>query len=484
MTKKFFVTTAIDYTNDVIHIGHSYQKMLADALARYHRLLGDETYFLTGTDEHGQKVEKGAKAAGIEPKKFVDKIAAADKAEWDSLNISYDRFIRTTDPDHVKFASEFYLKSKAAGDIYLGQYNGLYCEGCEGYLSESDLVDGKCPFHPNREPLKISEKNYFFQLSKYQKFLEDLIEKNPDFIVPESKRKEVLSFVKSGLRDFAVSRPGVRWGIPVPDDPQQTIYVWFDALINYLTFGLEKNCWPANVHVLGKDNQRFHAIYWPAMLKSAGYELPKTILVHDFISYGGQKISKSLGNVIRPSELVKQFGVDAVRYYFLRYGPLRNDMDFTVEKLKEAYNADLANGLGNLVARVAKLCEQIPQNYSLKSLQCITKRPAAVNVSFENYEKSFIKNMDAFIVNEAVASLWNEIKYLDGQIGQIKPWEYSKSTSDQRKLEIRVNLLNWVIKIKGLAHYLSPFMPETAAKIEKQFAGPKIKSEKPLFPRI
>src|SRR3989344_2244564 len=306
--KKFYITTAIDYTNDVIHIGHSYQKILADSIARYHRLLGDETYFLIGTDEHGQKVEKSAIEKRIEPKKFVDEIAKEDKAEWDALNISYDRFIRTTDEDHVKFAQEFYLKAKANGDIYLGKYEGLYCEGCEAYYEESQLVDGECPFHPNKELIKISEENYFFRLSKYQKFLEEYVESNKDFVIPEVKRKEILNFIKSGLRDFSVSRKGVDWGIPVPDDPEHTIYVWFDALINYLTFGVQKNCWPADVHVLGKDNQRFHAIFWPAMLKSAGYELPKTILVHDFFSLNGQKISKSLGNVIRPSELVAKFG--------------------------------------------------------------------------------------------------------------------------------------------------------------------------------
>lgn len=463
MNKKFYVTTAIDYANDVIHIGHSYQKIIADVLVRYHRLLGQETYFLTGTDEHGQKVEKSAKQQGIDPKKFVDQIAATDKKEWDSLNISYDRFIRTTDEDHVKFVQKFYLKSKAVGDIYLGKYDGLYCEGCEAYLTESELVDGKCPFHPDQELIHITEENYFFRLSKYQKFLEELIGKNPTFIIPESKRREVLSFVERGLKDFAVSRPNIKWGIPVPDDPKQTIYVWFEALINYLTFGVEKNCWPADVHVLGKDNQRFHAIYWPAMLKSTGYELPKTILVHDFISLNGQKISKSRGNVIKPSELIEQFGVDGVRYFFLRYGPLTNDIDITLNRIKEVYNADLANGLGNLVARVAKLIET-------NNIPNITNNPT----DFSDHVHSTLTN---FQFNEALNFVWIHIKNLDRLLDEWKPWT-------EGGLKSAVHWTELISGIRQIAFDLQPFIPETAEKIQKQFAGSKIKAEAPLFPRI
>jgi len=465
MKKKFYVTTAIDYTNDVVHIGHSYQKILADTLARYHRLIGDETYFLTGTDEHGQKVEKSAQEQKISPKEFVDKISSEDKKEWESLNISYDRFIRTTDKDHFKFVQEFYLRAKAAGDIYQGEYEGLYCEGCEGYLTESELVKGKCPFHPNRQLIYIKEKNYFFRLSKYQKFLENLIEKKPNFIIPENKRKETLSFIKKGLKDFAVSRPQVSWGIPVPDDPNQTIYVWFDALVNYLTFAVEKNCWPADVQILGKDNLRFHAIFWPAMLKSVGYEPPKTILVHDFISINGQKISKSLGNIIRPSELTKKFSTDAVRYFFLRYGPLRNDIDFTLDKFKEIYNADLANGLGNLVARIAKLCQN--SNFVFKK-----------KIKENKIDRQIAKKLDQFRFDEAIAYLWQEkITSLDRLIDIWEPWSLSGG-----KLNKILNKL--VEEILNLAYQLKPFLPETAEKIKNQFSKTKIKSEKPLFPRI
>ncbi len=464
MNKKFYITTAIDYTNDVVHIGHSYQKILADALARYHRLIGDETYFLTGTDEHGQKVEKSAEEKKIEPKKFVDQIVIADKAEWKRLNISYDRFIRTTDKDHVKFAQKIYLKSKKAGDIYLGEYDGLYCENCEDYLTESDLVDGKCRFHPNKPPLKIKEKNYFFRLSKYQKFLEDLLEKNPQFVIPESKRKETLSFIKSGLKDFAVSRPNIKWGIPIPDDPEQTIYVWFDALINYLTYGVQKKCWPADVHVLGKDNLRFHAVYWPAMLKSAGYKLPKTILIHDFVSLNGKKISKSLGNIIRSSDLVDQFGTDPIRYYFLRYGPLRNDTNFTLEKLKDVYNADLANGLGNLTARVSKLCENSALHFHQPTDQ--------------NLYPQVKKALESFRFDKALDFIWyKKITHGDKILDQEKPWQL-----EGQKLDLVLQKL--VKEIREIAFNLRPFLPETAEKIEKQFKGPKIKAEKPLFPRL
>lgn len=462
MANKFYVTTAIDYTNDVIHIGHAYQKILADVLARYHRLIGDKTYFLTGTDEHGQKVDKSAKEKGVDPKEFVNKIAAEDKKQWDSLNISYDRFIRTTDEDHVKFAQEFYLKAKANGDIYKAKYEGLYCEGCESFKEESELVDGKCEFHPNKELQYIAEENYFFALSKYQKFLEEHVKKHPEFVWPDSKRNEILSFIKTGLKDFSVSRQNLSWGIPVPDDPSHTIYVWFDALINYLTYGDKENCWPADIHVLGKDNQRFHAIYWPAMLKSAGYELPKTILVHDFISLNGQKVSKSLGNVILPTELIEKFGVDGVRYYFLRHGPLTNDVDITLEKITEVYNSDLANGLGNLAARVARLCE-------IYGLRVLGDKDFKFHYEVSGY-------LDAYRFDLALKSIFERTVGQDERINKHELW---KETAKKRKY-----LLDTVKELRQIAFDLKPFLPETAEKIEKQFSGPKIKSGAPLFPRL
>lgn len=462
MQKKFYVTTAIDYTNDVIHIGHAYQKILADCLARYHRLKKDKTFFLTGTDEHGQKVEKNARKNKENPKSFVDRISRLDKKEWESLNISYDRFIRTTDKDHIKFAQEFYLKCKKNGDIYLKKYKGLYCEGCENFLSQFDTKDNRCIFHPNLQPLEIEEENYFFRLSKYQDFLLKHIKNHPEFIWPESKRKEVVAFIKSGLKDFSVSRQGVKWGIPVPDDPKHTIYVWFDALINYLTYGYQKKCWPAEVHILGKDNLRFHAIYWPAMLKSAGYPLPKTILTHDFISLNGQKISKSLGNVIRPSELTNKFGTDTIRFFFLKYGPLTNDVDINLEKIKDVYNSELANGLGNLVARTSRLAE-------MAKIKGKNQKEGKFYKEVKNY-------LDSFRVDLSLEFIWQKVKEADNLINKNKLW---KNTKDKTKI------INSLIKeIRKIAFNIKPFMPETAEKTEKQFSGKIKKRSKALFPRL
>lgn len=462
MKKKFYITTAIDYTNDVIHIGHAYQKILADVLARYHRKIGDKTFFLTGTDEHGQKVEKSAKKQGKKPKEFVDEIAKKDIEEWESLNILYDRFIRTTDKDHIKLAQKIYLKVKEKGDIYKGIYEGYYCEGCEAFLTKKDLKNNKCPLHPNLELQKIKEENYFFRLSKYENFLLKHIKENPNFIWPKERRKEVLSFIKSGLVDFSVSRKSVKWGIPVPDEKNQTIYVWFDALINYLTFGLQKNCWPADVHVLGKDNLKFHAIYWPAMLKSAGFKLPKTILVHNFISLNGEKISKSKGNVIRPKELVKIFGTDAIRYFFLRYGPLNNDVDISIKKIKTVYNSELANGLGNLVSRAVKLGEiyQIENNITAKT----------------NLYKEVCKNLENYQVNKALNFLWKKISHLDNIINKNKLWEKNNS-----KKKIVRKILK---EIKNISYNIEIFMPTTSQKINTILKERGKRKIAPLFPRI
>lgn len=463
MNNKFYITTAIDYTNDTIHVGHIYQKVIADVLARYHRLLGEKVYFLTGTDEHGGKVEKSAKIAGFEDKEkeFVDHVAKADEAEQKSINVSFDRFIRTTDDDHIKFCLEFWKKVEKSGDIYTAEYDGIYCEGCEAFLNKSDLKDDKCPFHPNLEPKIIKEKNYFFRWSKYAGFLKDHINSHPEFIYPEARKNEMLAFIDQGIHDIPISRANIKFGIPVPNDPSQTIYVWFDALINYLT-GAPENFWPADIHILGKDNTRWHALLWPAMLKSAGFEIPETILVNGFLTLNGQKISKSIGNVIKASDLVKQFGADAVRFYLLKSKPIDTDGDISVEKIKEAYNADLANGLGNLVARVAKLCENSSFDFQETKLE--------IDSYWENH-------IEAYHLNEALERIWEYVTEDNKRINEGKWWELTGE-------KLQSTLQSGVDSIREIAFHLQPFLPETAKKIEEQFKGPKIKSGSPLFPRI
>lgn len=466
---KFYITTAIDYVNDTIHIGHAFQKIAADILARYYRVkLGDENvFFLTGTDEYGQKAEKAAKAANTSTKEYVDRISKSDKEQQDALNISYNRFIRTTDEDHTIAVTEIWKRIDKNGDIYLGEYNGLYCEGCEAYYEENDLINGKCPFHPTLDIKKISEKNYFFKWSKYKDFLTDRLKTDPKCVVPESRRNEMLEFVKN-LQDIPISRTNFTWGIPVPGDPEQVCYVWFDALTNYLTgVGFPKNnklfnkFWPADIHILGKDNLRWHALLWPAMLKSADLELPKTVLVNGFLNLDGQKISKSLGNIIRPTDWVNKFGADPVRYYLFRYTVLFEDGDISEKKLTQAYNSDLANGLGNLVARVARLCEKNGVEASDNPLS-----------HFPEVEK----HLDNYKFNEALSFIWSKISDSDKKINQEKPWELEGEKAKQVLSEL-------VESIRQIAFNLMPFLPETSETILTQFSG-QIKSADPLFPRI
>ncbi|MEK7534186.1 MAG: methionine--tRNA ligase [Patescibacteria group bacterium] len=476
---KFYITTAIDYVNDTIHIGHAFQKIAADVLARYYRIvLGKENvFFLTGTDEYGQKAEKAARQASISPSEFVKKISDSDQKQQDALNISYDRFIRTTDEDHTKVAQEIWKRVNNNGDIYLGKYEGLYCEGCEAYYEQSDLIDGKCPFHPSLEIKKITEENYFFKWSKYKDFLINHLKKNQDFIFPKERVNEMLKFAKN-IKDIPISRSNFTWGVPIPNEPKQVMYVWFDALTNYLTgIGflenekLFKKFWPAEIHVLGKDNLRWHSLLWPAMLKCAGIDLPETILVNGFLTLNGQKISKSLGNIIRPTDWVRKYGADAVRYYLLRYTNLTDDSDISEEKLIQAYNSDLANGLGNTVSRVAKLAETA--NY--KQMQSVSKTYVHI-IAIEEYSEALFE----FRFNDALSFIWKKITLLDRFINNEKPWELVKTKSQRLK-----TILDHAIdQIQEIAILLEPFLPTTAQKIEDQFKKPKITSQKPLFLRL
>jgi len=486
MNKKFYITTAIDYVNDTIHVGHIFQKLLADVLARYYRqTIGKENvFFLTGTDEYGQKAEKAAQQAKISIKEFVDKISKSDQEQQDSLKISYDRFIRTTDPDHKKVVQEIWQRVKKNGDIYLGEYSGLYCEGCEAYYTEKDLIDNHCSLHPKQEIKKISEKNYFFRWSKYKEFLTDYLKDNPLAVIPETRKNELLEFVKD-IKDIPISRTNFNWGIPIPDDPSQVIYVWFDALINYLTgVGFPENkilfkkFWPADIHILGKDNARWHALLWPAMLKSAGIkEFPKTVLINGFLTLNNQKISKSAGNIVKPTDWVEKYGVDAVRYYLLRYTIATEDSDISEDKLRQAYNADLANGLGNLVSRVAKLCEN--NNFDFSLIDSSIFRSVKTNRILEKVDTL----LKSYRFNQALSYIWESIKGLDEYLNKEKPWQLAPSEANKKLGEI-IKGSEAIISLREIAEALIFFLPDTAEKILDQFQGPKVKSREPLFPRL
>lgn len=480
MTKnKVLVTTAIDYANDVIHIGHAYEKILADCTARYFRYkLGTENVkFLTGTDEHGTSTNKAAKAKNVSPKEHVDEISKKDREQIDLLEVSYDRFIRTTDEDHVKTAQQVFQKAYDNGDIYKASYEGLYCEGCEAYKTLTELNEqGQCLLHPTREIQKITEENYFFRWSKYSNFLKTLVS-SEGFVVPEGKKKEMLAFIENGIKDIPVSRPKYKleWGIETPIDSSQVIYVWFDALVNYYTFGSGNGFWDDDtriVHFVGKDIARWHVLLWPAMLKSAGIRVPDTIYVHGFINLNGEKISKSRGNVIRPSDLVEKYGADAVRYYFLKYGPITEDVDISLEHFKEIYNSDLANGLGNTVARIAKLAEK--SGFVFPSIGGDWKNILSKDSLYLTWDEPFSQ----FRTDLALQNIWSIISLLDKHITENEPWAIKDQEKLRTVLEFEVN------EVRKISEIIEFFIPQTANKIQEQFNREKIISEGGLFPRI
>lgn len=472
---KFYITTSIAYTNAPPHIGFALEAIQADVVARYQRLLGREVFFLTGTDEHGQKICKASELAGKDPKDFTDEISEKFRKLTKILNLSSDDFIRTTDQKrHWPVVREFWLKLKENGDIYKKKYSGLYCVGCEAFITKKDLADGKCRMH-QKEPEVVDEENYFFKLSKYSKRIEEIIRKDGVRIIPDGRKNEMVSFISQGLEDVSFSRPrkDLKWGIPVPDDDSQTIYVWADALVNYISAlgGSNSNnfkkFWPADIHFLGKDILRFHATIWLGMLLSLGLELPKKIFVHGFITSKGQKMSKSLGNVVDPFDLINKHGADAIRYFLLREIPPSEDGDFTEEKFKERYNADLAGGIGNLVSRVIKLVQisnsqfPISKQFSNSDFQTIT------SAAKEKYKTS----LGEFRFNEALGSIWELISFCDRYVNEEKPWEGGKE-------KVISDLLKAIFEIAGL---LKPFLPETSEDIFKQLKNNK---SEPLFPRI
>ncbi len=471
---KFYITTSIAYTNALPHIGFALELIQADVLARYHYLQGEDVYFLTGTDEHGIKVQQTAEKKHISPALFAGEITEKFKALKELLNLSNNDFIKTSDTKrHLPSVQKAWKKLQENGDIYKKDYKGYYCVGCEAFITEKNLVDGKCPIHKTK-PEVIEEENYFFRLSKYQKKLQELITSDKIKIVPRERKNEALSFIKQGLEDISFSRSAqnLKWGIPVPDDKGQIIYVWCDALINYISaLGYADDSekfhkfWPADVQCIGKDILRFHAIFWPAILLSLSLKLPKQILVHGFITSAGQKMSKSLGNVIDPFELVKKYGTDPVRYFLLREIPSTKDGDFTIEKFEDRYNSDLAKGLGNLVARVLKLSTQQNQKTECQN----QKLKEQINTTKEIYEKS----LKSFQFDVALKAIWELIGFCDKYIEKERPWE-----DRENKKTIIDNLL---FIIREIAKFLEPFLPETSEKIFEQL---KTKKSEPLFPRI
>ncbi|MDD3170402.1 MAG: methionine--tRNA ligase [Candidatus Paceibacterota bacterium] len=477
--KTVFISTAIDYVNASPHLGHALEKIQADVIARYHRSLGDEVFFLSGTDENSLKNVQSAEKEGIPIKGLVDKYYEKFHNLKEALNLSYDDFIRTTEERHVKGAQE--LWSQCSKDIFKKKYKGLYCVGCEEFYKEQELENGMCPEH--KKPLElVEEENYFFKLAQYQDKLKELISKGVIRIVPETKKNEVLSFIDSGLEDFCISRSAGRakgWGIDVPNDPSQKIWVWFDALANYITalgYGSDDESkfirfWQNNenkLHVIGKGITRFHAVYWPAMLLSAGISLPHTIFVHGYITADGQKMSKSIGNVVDPFELVNKYGTDAVRYFLLREIPTLGDGDFSYEKFEKRYNDDLASGLGNLFSRVMAMVEKQgelkikPNEFTLKEVEEAREKCREKIVCF----------------NEALGIIWELIASCDRYIDRERPWE----TKDK---EVFSNLL---FSLKNIAEMICPFLPGTSEKMKEQLGEEegifRAKKGESLFPRL
>lgn len=467
--EKFYITTAIDYTNGKPHMGHVFEKILTDIIARYHRQKGDDVYFLTGSDENGLKNQITAEENGVTPKEWVDKTVKDFTSMKEDFNLSYDSFIRTSDERHHKLVKEIWERCKEKGDIYKKNYKGLYCVGCEGFVKESDLVDGKCPNH-NKAPEVIEEENWFFKLSNYKEQLKGIIEKQELSIYPKHRAKEILNILND-LEDFSVSRPKEKlyWGVEVPDDPTQVMYVWFDALSNYVTgidFSLDsekfKKYWPADLHVIGKDITRFHIIYWPAMLLSAGIELPKAILAHGFVNSGGKKMSKSLGNSIDPQEVLSRHGCDPLRFFITREIPTTEDGDFTFERFDERYNTDLANSLGNLVSRVTNIADKNEIKFVDLNLEKIN-----IDEFFHEYR-----------LDRALEKIWEKIYEANKYVDDEKPWSIK---DDPEKLNNVIN--NLLNQIKSIGEALAPFMPETSEKILNIFDGEKILKADPLFPR-
>ncbi|PLX72180.1 MAG: methionine--tRNA ligase [Desulfuromonas sp.] len=507
MEKTFYITTPIYYVNDVPHIGHAYTTIACDVLARYKKERGYKVYFLTGTDEHGQKVEKAAQANGETPLELADRVVKRFQSLWEKLNIDNTDFIRTTQERHKKAVEEIFRRIEAKKDIYLGEYEDWYCTPCETFWTEKQLLDGNCP-DCGRPTDKLREESYFFRMSKYQDALLEHIEKNPDFIQPRTRRNEILSFIKEGLRDLSISRTTFNWGIPVPGNDKHVIYVWFDALTNYISSlgfpddpdGNFKDFWPCNVHVIGKDILRFHTVYWPTFLLAAGIPLPEKVFAHGWWTVEGQKMSKSLRNVVEPNMLVDKYGVDAIRYFLLREVPFGLDGDFSHTALVHRINSDLANDHGNLVSRSTAMVNKyfdgvLPQPGADEEVDTELKQ------IFNNAVATVDQHMNNLAFNKALQAIWELVSAANKYIDDTAPWALAKDDSQKERLgTVMYNLLE---AVRLIALYTAPFMPETGAKVlallgdseesdvtDVRFdwgglkPGTKITKSKPLFPRI
>ena len=483
---KFYITTPIYYVNSEPHIGSAYTTIIADIIARYKRLMGYEVFFLTGTDEHGQKILQAAREAGKDPQEFCDELAEKFKKLWEDLKITNDYFIRTTDDYHIKAVQYFVKKMMENGDIYKGRYEGWYCVPCETFWSESEIETQNgtkiCP--QCKRPVKwVSEENYFFKLSKYRDTLLDIFNNNPEFVEPDFRRNEMLRILEGGLEDLSITRTTFKWGIPMPNDPDHVIYVWVDALINYVsaigypndTKRFEK-FWPADVHLIGKEINRFHSIIWPAMLLSVGLELPKKIFAHGWLTINGQKISKSLGNAIDPRVFVKKYGNDVVRYYLIRDIVFGKDGDFSEENLVKRLNADLANDYGNLLHRTTAMVKKhfdskIPKIGTFQGID---------NWLLERYEKtlkSFVSLMDSYKLTEALEKVWAFIADVNKYFDETKPWILAKKGDKERLGTILYNTLEALLKVSLMAF---PIMPDTSKEVFKRIGFHEVESKEYL----
>ncbi len=499
--KRFYITTAIDYVNQKPHLGTAYEKIGADAMARYKRLLGYETHFVMGNDEHSTNVEREAKRREMDTLEYCREMSGVFQGAWSALNISYDDFIHTTEDRHVRAVTEIFKRIYENGSIYRGTYKGFYCESCEEFISEKDLVDGLCPTH-KQEPKRIHEENYFFALSRFGDSLLEHIDKHPGFIRPKARANEVVNVIRGGLEDVSISRYGRSWGVPLPIDENHVVYVWFDALTNYISalgFGGETNdlfekFWPADVHVIGKDITRFHCIIWPAMLMAAGVELPRSVFAHGFLSLAGEKMSKTRGNILDPERMAAVFGPDGLRYLLLREVPFDKDGDISIEILVNRYNADLANELGNLFSRTTAMIVK----YFDGTLGAGVFGPESLLFD-ETVRalKGYRKHMDRMEFSRALGAYWTVVQRANRFIEEQRPWDLAKESSKHDRLREVLRELVAVLWVSG--RVLSPFMPVKMEEMLSQLGSPDtgigdlppnevcvegLRTPQPLFPRI